>query len=115
MKAKRKNLRKEERKDVEIPLGISTVHVFTESQIVNISEGGLFINTPRPLPKDADIEIEFVLPRADKKYVPREKVKWAIDTSKRSDGKAGIVPGMGIKFIEISKENLKKISSYIKK
>lgn len=115
MMAKRKYERKSERKKVSIPLSITPVHIFTESQIVNISKGGVFINTPRPLPTDTDIEIEFVLPRVSKKVRAKGKVKWAIEKVDRPDGRPGIVPGMGIKFIKISKEDLKKISSYMKK
>jgi len=115
MMANKKNARRNERKQVAIPLNITPVHIFTESQIVNISKGGVFINTPRPLANDSEIEIEFVLPRADKKIRAKGKVKWAIDQVDRPDGTPGIIPGMGIKFIEISKEDIKKISSYLKK
>jgi len=109
------NKRESSRKAVAIPLEKTPVHIFTESQIVNISKGGVFISTPRPLPENSDIEIEFVLPKVDKKIRVIGQVKWAIDNVSRPDGTPGIVPGMGVKFIKISKENLKKITTYLKK
>ena len=115
MKEDKKNLRKNDRKDVQIPLNIVPVHIFTESQIVNISKGGVFISTPRPLSDDSEIEIEFVLPRVSKKIRAKGKVKWSINSSEKPDGTHGIIPGMGVKFIEISKEHLKEILKYIKK
>jgi len=110
-----KNQRKNERKESKIPLKLDPVHIFTEHQIVNISKGGIFISTPRPLPTDTDIEIEFFLPKAPSKIRAKGKVKWAMENVQRSNGKPGIVPGMGIKFIQISKESLKEIQSYLKK
>ncbi len=113
---RRKARRSSERKQVKIPIeDVTPVHVFTESQIINISKGGLFISTPRPLPTDKEIEIEFVLPRVSKRIRAKGLVKWKIENVERSDGKPGIVPGMGVKFIKISKDDLKKINSYIKK
>lgn len=111
----KKNLRKSERKELKIPLGIRPLHIFTETQILNISKGGIFVTTSRPLPVDADIDIEFLIPRASKKIRAKGKVKWSIDQIERPNGKPGIVPGMGVKFIKISKESLKEISSYLKK
>ena len=116
MSEKNKNLRTSERKDVKIPLdNIVPVHIFTESQIVNISKGGVFISTPRPLPNDSEIEIEFVLPRVSKRIRVKGTVKWSIDQSSLPDGSRGIVPGMGVKFIKISKESIKEIQRYLKK
>jgi len=115
MNKKIKNLRKDDRVEVKIPLEIQPTHVFTESQIVNISKSGLFISSPRPLPIDCEIEFEFVLPRASKKIKAKGKVKWAIDQFSKPDGTKGIVPGMGVKFIKVSKESLKEILKYLKK
>jgi type IV pilus assembly protein PilZ len=109
------NLRTSERKEVKIPLEITPVHIFTESQILNISKGGVFITTPRPLPTDTEIEVEFLLPKVSKKIRVKGKVKWSIDQNQMPNGKPGIVPGMGVKFIQISKESLKEILKYIKK
>jgi two-component system chemotaxis response regulator CheY len=83
--------------------GVSRTEIATE-----ISEGGLFIRTPDPRPKDALLQVRIVLPAREisAAAVVLYSFKAAAGTSK--------VPGMGMKFVEISDPDRETIRRFIK-
>ena len=75
-----------------------------------LSEGGLYIRTTQPMPRGTELEAAFNLP----------------DSSERIRAKAEVVhvheqidfhlypPGMGVRFTEISREDVERIRAHIK-
>jgi c-di-GMP-binding flagellar brake protein YcgR len=97
----------------------------------DISGGGLFIKTRRPLPIGSKLDIELVLPIVKKKIRARGLVPWirkegeecaVVPISKATvqvtyvqerPRKVTLAPGMGTKFTQIKEEDRVKIMDFI--
>lgn len=73
-----------------------------------IGVGGLFIETFLPLSVNKDISIELHLPGSAKKTTLKGEVVWS-----RKEYIEDHPPGMGIKFIDISKNDQARINELI--
>lgn len=76
-----------------------------KAKVLNISSGGIYVETSNPLPEGTLFEFEFKLPDSKKIIKAKGMVTWV----KRKSS----VSGMGIKFIKISTDNKKAILGYI--
>lgn len=80
---------------------------------VNVSSGGLFIETAKILPVDTQLLIKFKLPDMERVITCKSRVAWTNgpDTLK----KPSLPPGMGLQFIDLSLEDMHAIRIYIDK
>ena len=78
----------------------------TFSSTIDISNGGMFISTPEPLNSDSTVDLVLFVPGSEPLSV-KGYVKWVRDES--DDSRAG----MGVEFIDPSKETLKAIRDFI--
>lgn len=82
----------------------------------NLSEGGIFIETEKPLSVGSPLTLRFTLPGVDRVFEAKGGVVWVNDTS---EGKQKRVPemgvGMGIQFNEIDDTDRKFIREYVEK
>ncbi|MFC1891329.1 TIGR02266 family protein [Thermodesulfobacteriota bacterium] len=77
----------------------------------NISGGGLFIRTGKPLPKDEEIILKLQLPDFPQPLTVKCKVAWI---KKEGEGQKAQPPGMGLKFLEMSKKDEVLFQNFIK-
>lgn len=77
---------------------------------INISSGGLFIETSKILPVATDLVIKFNLPDLDIIIVTRARVAWTNEPG--SFKKASLPSGMGLQFLDLSLEDLHCLRSY---
>ena len=78
-------------------------------RLINLSFGGLFINTPDPLEVGATLDVKFTLPLFEKTFEMPGIVRW-----KRKGHMDSVAPsGMGIGFSELSDEDTRRINQYI--
>jgi uncharacterized protein (TIGR02266 family) len=75
----------------------------------NASSGGLFVNTENPLEKDEHFQIELHLPGIADPVKVKSKVIWTRKDTKEPDKPNG----MGIKFVEITKEAKQTLKKYL--
>jgi len=87
---------------VDIPVNCSTRDLFLSNRVTNISRGGMFIESPHPLPLQAEVELAFTLPDDGARIQATGRVIWNYDVAK---GTSRIVPGSGIKFTDMSPED----------
>lgn len=80
---------------------------FTEYTL-NLSLGGLYIKTTRPLDMDALITVDFTLPGFDYSFRIRGKVVW-----KKSVETEEGPPGMGIEFTDVSKADEEALLQFV--
>lgn len=80
---------------------------------INISTGGLFIETEKILPIDTDLIVKFNLPDLDIIITTRARVAWTNDPGALK--KASLPPGMGLQFVDLSLEDLRNLRSYFDK
>jgi uncharacterized protein (TIGR02266 family) len=78
---------------------------------VNLSSGGIFIETNNLLPKDESLFVEFMLPNKDYIISCRSRVAW---TNKPEGEKASQLPsGMGLQFIDLPIEDVRTLRGYL--
>jgi uncharacterized protein (TIGR02266 family) len=87
------------------------IHFTSESHFFtglsgDISEGGLFLSTYRPLSIGSEVEVEFSLPASDRTVVARGKVRWLREHSEDHPR------GVGISFEELSDEDRERIHAF---
>ena len=78
---------------------------------INMSTGGIFVETSTPLPEDTTLYLKFMLPAATKPITCTSKVAWTNAPGKiRSKG---LPVGMGLQFLDLPLEKLHSIRKYI--
>ncbi len=87
--------------------------VFSKHNILNISRGGVYIQTDSPHPLGTEIDLEFALPGIEETIKAKGLVVWVHERAKTSI--SSYQPGMGIKFKEISPEGLTAITTCVDK
>ncbi len=76
----------------------------------NISEGGLFIKTPNPLPIGTEIVLEFILPLLEEPIKVKGRVEWNTELP----GIRKRTPGMGVSFQGLSPQHKEKINQVVR-
>jgi len=80
----------------------------TAARIMNLSLGGVFIETAEPLGFGAELDLEFALP--DSVIRCRGLVVWSTKTAPQ---KAAGRSGMGVRLMKIDVAEMRKLESYI--
>ncbi|MEM9071821.1 MAG: TIGR02266 family protein [Myxococcota bacterium] len=76
----------------------------------NISKGGTFIRTERPLPIGTEFLFELTIPKLEEPLRLRGKVQWIV-TPEAADGDTE--PGMGIGFVYSSEADRERIEGTV--
>jgi uncharacterized protein (TIGR02266 family) len=78
---------------------------------VNISTGGVFIESSMILPEDTELTVKFNLPDSDAIIIANARVAWINDPLLLK--KASLPPGMGLQFIDLSLEDMHTIRMFL--
>ncbi len=100
-----KDKRRQPRHPLILKVDYRDVNKFFTDFAENLSAGGMFIATRKPLPPGTSIIVEFMLPDTALKVKTRAEVVWARKNTSSPSKKRG----MGIKFYDLSNEDKKKI------
>jgi uncharacterized protein (TIGR02266 family) len=103
------NKRRATRLHHEIPVAYRSVGSFLSDWATNISQGGLFINTRKPLPVGTPVTIIVQLPGAK---FPCE-LAGRVTRITEFDNKANMVPGMGIEFTTLDAARTQQIAEFV--
>lgn len=106
---KTKHARQAERLEHELLVAFESVGGFITDFAVNISRGGIFINTPTPLSVGTTVRLIIKLPDAAVPFDLSGRVTRIIEVGNALDQ----VPGMGIEFIDIDDEKKARIESFV--
>lgn len=90
--------------EIFFDLGMESFTEFT----INLSPGGLYVKTNRPLDIGSIITAKFALPGFDHSFNIQGKVVWK-KTYENEEGP----PGMGIEFIDQTRENEAVLLQYV--
>ncbi len=80
---------------------------------INLSTGGLFLVTDRPLPVDTELRLSFFLPDRERPIVARARVAWINDDGERT--KPDLPSGMGVQFVDLSLDDLRAIRTFVRR
>ena len=102
--------RAHDRYEVTIPVDCTTQHLFVSNHVSNISKGGLFIRSDKPLPIETEVTLVLRLPATGVCIRARGRVVWNYDMPK---GTSRIVPGSGIRFVDMSPTDRAALEGYL--
>ncbi len=102
--------RRDRRHKVRIQVDCTTQDMFVANRVTNISRGGVFVETRDPLPLDAEIQLTLTLPECQRTIRTVGRVIWNYDIRR---GTAHVVPGMGIKFMDMSAADRTLLEEYL--
>ncbi len=105
------NKRRAARLDHEIPVAYRSVGSFLTDWATNISQGGVFINTRKPLPVGTSVKILIQLPGASFPY----QLSGRVARVSEYDNRANMVPGMGIEFVEVDETKRRDIEAFVER
>ncbi len=78
---------------------------------VNLSTGGLFLETENPLPEEERLTLKFQLSEDEPPISCQGRVTWV--NSPDSPQKTNLPPGMGIQFLDVDLDALHQIRSFL--
>jgi uncharacterized protein (TIGR02266 family) len=105
------NKRKSERLHHELLVAYRTVDGFITDWAVNISRGGLFINSRTPLPVGTTVRLIISLPDAAFPFDLTGRVTRVAEF----DNATNEVPGMGLEFVDIDEDKRARIERFVDK
>lgn len=86
------------RAPIELKVEYKKLNTFFADYTKNISKGGTFIKTERPLPVGTEFLFRLVIPRLESPFEIRGVVVWINDTEKQAHPEVEEL-GMGIRFV----------------
>ena len=105
------------RSPIELKVEYKRLNTFFADYTKNISRGGTFIRTNRPLDVGTEFVFKLVVPNLDHPLALRGQVRWVVKEGEPTPPgvEAGHEPGMGIKFIFESEEEKQLIEATVEK
>ena len=105
----RSNKRKGDRLHHELLVAYRTVDGFVTDWAVNVSKGGMFINTRNPLAVGTTVRLIISLPDTAFPF----DITGRVTRVSEFDNPANQVPGMGIEFIDVDDEKKQRIERFV--
>jgi len=104
--------RSEPRMPKALSLNFKDRESFVRAYTGDISTGGLSIRTENPLPPGHQFRLQMQIPDRQKPIQVKCEVVWS---RKKEESPSGKASGMGVKFCEISENDLKFLKEYVSK
>ncbi len=99
------------RLEYELPVAYRTVAGFVTDWAVNISRGGLFINTQKPLPVGTLVKLIVSLPGTEFPF----DLTGRVTRVNEAHVVPNQVPGMAIEFVGVDEEKRTRIEDFVKR
>jgi uncharacterized protein (TIGR02266 family) len=103
------NKRQAPRVQHELLVAYRTVGGFVSEWAVNLSRGGLFINTRNPLPVGSEVKLMVALPGEAFPY----ELAGRVVRVESVDNAANVAPGMGIEFVGVDGKVIDELSTFV--
>jgi type IV pilus assembly protein PilZ len=113
MEPQESDRRGEPRAPITLKVEYKRLNSFFADYTRNISKGGTFIRTERPLPIGTEFHFELQVPKLAKKLVLRGKVQWVVQPEDVAPTDDEQDPGMGIGFVYASEADREKVESVV--
>ncbi len=102
--------RQHQRHAVDLRVDCTTADAFLANRVSNLSQGGLFIPTESPLPVQSELDLVLTLNDQEERIRARGRVIWNYDIRK---GTSRVIPGMGIKFVDLSDADRRRLKDFL--
>jgi type IV pilus assembly protein PilZ len=100
------------RVEYELPVAYSSVSGFVTDWATNLSRGGLYINTDKPLPVDTVVRLLVTLPGA---HFPVELKGRVTRVNAMGAVAANQSPGMAVEFVDVDDEKRSRIGEFVER
>lgn len=87
------------RQPIELKVEYKRLNTFFSDYTRNISRGGTFIQTAKPLPVGTEFVFKLFIPKLGEPVRLRGQVQWVVAVEDLPDARSGGEPGMGIRFL----------------
>ncbi len=102
----------EQRQHTRVPIYVEVQHGEVKEDvteyILNISRGGIFIETFSPGDLDTLLKLSFYLPDSGHTFEVSGRIAWS-----KMDATTEGSPGMGIEFVDISDHNANMLENFV--
>jgi len=102
--------RADPRAEVNLEIRYRSAHEFLTAYAKNISGGGIFIRTVKPLPLNSEVQLRFGLPSTPQPFAIKGLVVWTNPYANRT----AFPTGMGIKFLELDPDEKEIIEGFVR-
>ena len=109
---RRDEQRLDERATIELKVEYKRLNTFFADYTKNISKGGTFIKTKKPLDVGTEFVFKLFVPSLPAPLELRGQVKWVIQESAVEPGQS---PGMGIRFVYQSDDERARIEDTVER
>jgi uncharacterized protein (TIGR02266 family) len=99
------------RLEYELPVAYKTVSGFVTDWAVNISRGGLFINTQKPLPVGTTVKLIVSLPGTEFPF----DLAGRVTRINESHAAPNQVPGMAIEFVDVDESKRLRLEEFVER
>ncbi len=100
---------------IELKVEYERLNAFFADYTKNISRGGTFIQTRRPLPVGTEFLFLLYIPTLDKPLEIRGQVKWIVEPGRDSPTTDDAPLGMGIRFVYASEEERRQVEHLVER
>jgi type IV pilus assembly protein PilZ len=100
---------------IELKVEYKKVNAFLFDYTHNISKGGTFIKTSRPLAVDTEFTFKLIVPGLGEPLMLAGRVRWVIDEGAVGGDDPSREPGMGIQFIYRDDEERRRLSTAVER
>ncbi len=109
-------VRLQEQRAPRVEVNFSVEYSYGGEQIsasrgLNLSNGGVYIETPYLLPAATPLQLRFTLPCVARDIVTRARVAWV--NSPDQPVKTALPPGMGVQFVGLSLEDMWAVREFL--
>lgn len=112
MEQTRSDRRQFTRAPIELKVEYKRLNSFFADYTKNISRGGTFIRTQKPLDIGTDFVFRLTVPKMNEALVLRGKVQWVVRTEDATEDQEA---GMGIGFVYASEAERQRIESIVER
>ena len=96
------------RVEMSVPITFSASLDEGSGVVRNLSRGGIFVESPRLLPRQSEVALRFQLPDSPFDYTPTAQVLWHREPSRPNRS-----TGMGMRFLEIDGMTVRLLDDYV--
>ena len=105
----RHKVRSEKRQEVHVTVSHESIYSLRQDEVTNISNGGLFLRTDRPLPVGTILYMSINAGLADGPFNIVGKVAWIRPTGESEPA------GMGVSFLPLEPKEQRRLAEYLAK
>ena len=107
--------RTDPRAPIELKVEYKRLNTFFADYTKNISRGGTFIKTSRPLSVGTEFLFKLFVPQLDQPLSIHGEVQWVVTEEDAAAGAPGAEPGMGIRFVYREGDDQQTISRTVER